>query len=165
MKCKKCLRKGEELEHYSPVKGIKQIDPNKTGQNLPKEVNRTKMAWFYRKGSTPESVIKDRAKSKYVVELPNHVRLYDLHTDPDQIVSNLHEQSKTRQMNPGVVHHDELYDAIKNAGYHGVFHSGHPTLPHAVGMFDPQSVKEEQPLDVDFSDDVALKHATHRWDE
>ena len=152
------------LIHYSPKEGMKTIDPNTMGsRGIGSESRRgvpeNKMNFYYLERTKPEDIVTSGAKSKYVTSLGNK-KVYDIAKDPEHIWSGLKEKSMQRQMNQGVVSRDDYHEAIKNAGYHGIYNSSlDDTMRNAVGMFSPMKVEAEHPIHPnDFMEASAVNH-------
>ena len=163
------------LIHYSPEKQ-NYIDPEYHGvRRIGSEAKQGKpdhpMAFYYLEGVEPENIVTSGSKYKHVVPLGGK-RIYDIGTDPDKLGQTAHdaamEESQKRQVNRGIVRPDEFkkhyHQAIKDAGYHGIFNSSLPTdtMSHVVGLFygeKPQSVHRLHPND--FKETSAYDHHEH----
>lgn len=155
---------GINLIHFSPKEGMKTIDPNTMGSRgigseSKRGVPEHRMNFYYLEGTKPEDIVTSGAKSKYVTSLGNK-KVYDIAKDPEHIWSGLKEKSMQRQMNQGVVSRDDYHEAIKNAGYHGIYNSSlDDTIRNAVGMFSPMSVEAEHPIHPnDFMEASSIDH-------
>jgi hypothetical protein len=136
------FEKSEEirLEHYSPKQGLKQIDPRFKGTGVDRSARRDTWhphTFFYREGTTPESLVAQGSRLKYKVRLPATHKLYDLGTDPESHVR------VSMQASHGALNIDDVHERLKSAGYKGFYNSGHPTLPHVVALYDAVDVGEE----------------------
>jgi hypothetical protein len=141
----KCSKSEElekaKLEHYSSQQGLKSIDPKFKGRGVD---IRTKgrdtehpHSFFYRAGTLPEDVVASGAKSKYTVEIPDEMPLYDLATDSDGHIASAIEQ------NQGALNMDMVHQNLKDAGYQGFYNSAHPQLSNAVALYHEHPVSEE----------------------
>jgi hypothetical protein len=141
-----------KLEHYSHEQNLKEIDPKKMGSGADAQTKRGgpmehPHSFFYRSGHPlPEedSHIHRQASSKYHVELPSDVKLYDLSTDPHRLREKLIQETKHRQVNPGHPTPDELHERLKSHGYHGFYYSKHPSMSSVVALYDKVPVKSEE---------------------
>ena len=139
------------LQHYSPQKDLKEIDPSHAGKGVDRSrnVSAHPISYFYKEGAVPESVVTEQGPHQYSVNLPEGFPIYDIGTDPEKHIENLHNESMNRSTNPGVLHNDEIHSRLKEHGYKGFEHTGHPTHKGIVGLYEKQSVmqKSERPLD------------------
>jgi len=158
----KAAGRPSELDHYSPRQGLKHIDPKYKGTGVDsggRAANRAQghqYSFFYRAGSEPEHVVTSGSNSKYVVDMPEDSKLYDLASDPAGIIGSLRNKGN---VNPGMVDMDQVHGAIKEAGYHGFFNSAHPHLANVVALYQASPVKREEPVRKaeDDSDDFVNK--------
>lgn len=147
-----------KLIHYSPTKGVKEIDPNYhrirgIGAEAKQGAPEHKTSFYYLENIDPEPVVLTGSKSKYVTSLGNK-KLYDIYKDPDRIgeksLSKLKEEANNRNTNKGIVYPHEkrpaYHKAIREAGYNGFYNSGYGadhTMGNVVAMFDKMSPEEE----------------------
>lgn len=136
----------QELIHYSTTGNLKQIDPLHAGTGAPSArykqgVPEHKTSFYYIKGSQPENLVTQSAKSKYNVKLGPEHKLYDLSADPLKMMDRAHNEY-------GVYDSDILLGNIKNAGYHGVWYprSENPVIRSTVELFHPHPVHSEEML-------------------
>ena len=160
-----------KLIHYSPVQGLKVIDPNFHGErHIDEEVKqgppKHKLSFFYLKGAKPESVVTTGVKSKYIASLGNK-KLYDIGKDPEEIHNELKEKSLNNQMNPGIVSKEDYHKAIRDKGYNGIYNSSlNPTMSKVIGMFSPVEVNEEIPIHPnDFTEATDFNHHIHQIED
>lgn len=135
-----------ELVHYSPVAGLKEIDPNKMGTSGVKSggqykhgIPDTKTSFHYIKGTEPEDIVTQDAKSKYKLSVhPQH--LYDLSADPKKLVHQAVEE------NQGAWNTDMIFNKIKQNGYKGIWapSADHPVIRGTVQMFHPHPIEQEE---------------------
>lgn len=139
------------LVHYSPVEGLKTIEPKYHGvRGIGEEVKRTspehRMSFFYTEGTQPEDIVLSGAKSKYTTKLGDK-KVYDIATDPEGLIANAKEKANEKMINRGVFTHDDMHDAIKSAGYHGFRNSSlGPQMGNVIAMYHPMNV-EESPIE------------------
>ncbi len=153
-----------KLIHYSPTKGLKELDPKfhgvrKIGAEAKQGAPTHGMNFFYLEGTEPESLVTTGSKSKYVSSLGNK-KVYDIGTDPDGLYGKAKEIADQRQMNPGIVQKDDYHQAIRDAGYHGIYNSSlGDTMNSVVGMFDKMHINEEHDMHLnDFKEASAENH-------
>ena len=135
------------LVHYSHLSGLTRLDPKFYGTGHRGAEHRRApgpRTFYYLEGTKPEDVIAQRAPHKYVAELPEGHRIYDVGTDPHGVIVRAAEQAKNRQVNPGILTPEDKEEAVRSAGYHGMYDSTHPQVPNAVAYFHPLDVKEEK---------------------
>lgn len=152
------------LIHYSPEQGLKSIEPKfhgvrKIGSEAKQGAPTHKLAFFYAEGAKPESLVTTGVKSKYVTNLGNR-KIYDIAKDKDKLWSKAKSLADQRQINPGVVDKDDFHQAIKDAGYHGIYNSGldKDTMGMVVGMFHPTDVNEEHEMHPKDFDEASSKN-------
>jgi len=152
------------LIHYSPEQGLKSIEPKfhgvrKIGSEAKQGAPTHKLAFFYAEGAKPESLVTSGSKSKYVTNLGNR-KIYDIAKDKDKLWSKAKALADQRQINPGVVDKDDFHQAIKDAGYHGIYNSGldKDTMGMVVGMFHPTDVNEEHEMHPKDYDEASSKN-------
>lgn len=139
------------LIHFSNRAGLKTIDPNHMGargigSESKRGVPENKISFFYLEGTKPESIVTSGAQSKYTTTLGDK-KVYDIGSDPDNILSYLKQKADARPTNPGMVTRDEYHEAIRNKGYHGIYNSSlDDTMKNAIGMFHPMNVESEHPI-------------------
>jgi hypothetical protein len=135
------LNKALPLEHYSSQQGLKQIDPRykKTGVDARVKGRDTEHphSFYYRAGTAPEDIVQNQAKSKYLVEIPDHAKLYDIGTDPE----NFSDQVKNE--NNGAFNMENMHQKIKESGHEGFYNSTHPQLNNVVALYHAHDVKGE----------------------
>jgi hypothetical protein len=141
----KSMVKGTKLEHYSTQEGLKEIDPKFKGQGVDVGVKGRDTehphSFFYVAGTEPERMVASRARSRYVIDLPAHAKLYDLATDPEKHVASAIAE------NQGVLSMDMVHAKLKRAGYHGFYNSKHPHgLTNVVALYHAQPVSEEHKM-------------------
>ena len=134
--------KSKKLEHYSTEEGLKQIDPKFKGRGVDAGVKGRDTehphSFFYIAGTEPEHIVSNRARSRYVIDLPDHAKLYDLGTDPEK-----HIEAAVAENN-GALNMDMVHARLKKAGYHGFYNSAHPYgLTNVVALYHAQPVSEE----------------------
>ncbi len=119
-----------DLIHYSSHPNLTEVDPKHHGSGVD---SRTKgrdtwhpHSFYYRAGTEPESVVKERAPHKYTASTEHS--LYDIGHDKEGHIAG-----------SGTM--DEAHEKIKAAGHGGFFNSKHDTLPHVVAMYHPLKVK------------------------
>lgn len=142
---------GIKLIHFSPQSGLKEIDPAHLGtRDLGEKKRRGEHPFsFFYLDNTPSHTSENQtvlggSRSKYVVNLGNK-KVYDLSNDPDNLYAKAKDVANRRQINPGIVQKDDMYQAVKDAGYHGFTYPKHgdPTMSRVVAMFDKMPVHEE----------------------
>lgn len=130
------------LEHYSSKQGLRSIDPKfkGTGVDVRTKGRDTEHphSFFYRAGTTPEEIVSGQAKSKYTVNIPDEMPLYDLATDNEGHIASAVEQ------NQGALNMDMVHQRLKDAGYQGFYNSAHPQLSNVVALYHEQPVSEEE---------------------
>jgi hypothetical protein len=144
----KCSKSEElekaKLEHYSSKQGLRSIDPRfkGTGVDVRTKGRDTEHphSFFYRAGTTPEEIVSGQAKSKYTVNIPDEMPLYDLATDNEGHIASAVEQ------NQGALNMDMVHQRLKDAGYQGFYNSAHPQLSNVVALYHEQPVLEEEGL-------------------
>jgi hypothetical protein len=139
------------LIHYSHSKGLKILDPNKQGTGQPGfdtkyGIPLVKTTYYYRENliRTPWSereLFHGNAIARYYAYLNPSQKIYDLGLDADSLRKKLLESGKT--VNKGIVTRDEYFQAIKDAGYYGVYNSCSDLLFDAVAVFYMHSVIED----------------------
>lgn len=131
--------KSQKLEHYSPKEGLTQIDPQFKGRGVDVRSNRAftehPHSFYYMAGTEPESIVAQSAKKKYVVDLPEEAKIYDIHNDPENFTQQVLKE------NNGAFNRDMLLGKIKSSGYHGFTHSG-SALPNVVALFHAMPISE-----------------------
>jgi len=167
-----------KMIHYSPKEGLKELDPKyhgvrgvgaETKQGQPKHP----MSFFYLENTKPEKErVTSGAKSKYVAE-KGKMKFYDIGKDPEGVYKRLKEKSIHKQTNPGIVHIEDYHQAIKDAGYHGIYNSSlGPTMRNVVGAFYRVPLISEHkihPKDhkmtsaIDHHGDDIVDHLTRRY--
>jgi hypothetical protein len=147
---KKTLKKAPvSLLHFSPKEGLKEIDPKfaRTGADKTAKHHQTEHphSFYYRKGTTlpPADAHVWSGATQYEIEIPDDARLYDIGSDPEKHIKQLHEFSKEKPVNPGLVTMDDIHGMLKELGYHGFYNSNHPQLSNVVGLYHSQPVKKE----------------------
>lgn len=135
-----------KLTHYSPIKGLKAIDPAhmgssgvKSGGQYKYAIPETKTSFHYLDNTTPEDVVSEKAKSKYTSQIdPAH--LYSLSHDHKGIAK------EAVKRNNGVWDTDQVLSAVKNAGYKGVWapEAQNDVIRNTVQLFHPHKVNEEK---------------------
>lgn len=169
-----------KLVHYSPEKGMESIDPNyhgvrKIGQEAKQGAPTHRMSFYYAEGVEPESIVTTGAKSKYVVSLGDK-KIYDISQDPLNLRQKAGKKAQEnadayakakgwvgRSMASQQDVRDAYHQAIRDAGYHGIFNSSHnDTMSNVVGMFE--AMKPEAEYDMhqnDFKETSAKDHHAH----
>jgi GNAT superfamily N-acetyltransferase len=132
-----------ELEHYSHVQGLKQIDPNqaRTGVDQSSRSNqyRNKISFYYPKGyQNPEHVVTSRAKSKYTTKLNPEHKIWDIKTHGADLINQI------KQSNQGALDMDMFMDKLKEQGFHGF--KTRPQGLEMVAMFHPLDVAHEEKI-------------------
>jgi 8-oxo-dGTP pyrophosphatase MutT (NUDIX family) len=135
----------EEFDHYSPMRGLKRLDPSMQGTGAfglhggeAQRQNRIPRTYLYHAGTEPESTFKAGQYQKYRAKLPKGWKLYDIGKDPEGYM-----RPKWRQTDEGRIYEpadlDEVERKIRKK-YHG-YKNYHPTVPNAVAVFYPLDVK------------------------
>jgi len=137
-----------ELIHYSPIQGLKEIDPEKMGSSGVRSggqykygLPETKTSFHYIKGTEPEDIVTSGAASRYKSFVhPQH--LYDLQKDPKGLVS------QAIQNNGGAWNTDMIFSNIKKNGYKGIWapNADHPVIKGTVQLFHPHPIATEENL-------------------
>jgi len=152
---------GTKLIHYSKKSGLQSLDPEFAGTGVKGEDTKQgkpkhPTTWYYTEGVEPESIVTSGAKHKYVADLGSK-KLYDIGKDPNRLYSQAKDKAQEevdmrtkakgwtgKRMANGDDIHNHYYQSIKNAGFHGVYHSGlDNTMSHAVGMFESMKPEAE----------------------
>lgn len=134
-----------QLIHYSPVQGLKQLDPNQMGTSgvrgaqYKRGIPEHRSTFFYTANSKPEDSVVQNAKSKYVVNLSPEHKVYDLKNDPHQLVAEM------KNRNNGAWNEDMLHGVIKEKGFHGVQWKMHDGTD-VVQMYHPIDIHQEESL-------------------
>lgn len=140
-----------KLIHYSSKEGLKELDPKYHGvRGIGAETKQGQpdhpMSFFYLENTKPEDIVTGGSTRKYVAE-KGKMKFYDVGRDPDNIYSKLREGAMNRQVNPGMVRREDYHQAIKDAGYHGIYNSSlGPTMRNVVGAFYRVPLKSEHRL-------------------
>jgi hypothetical protein len=134
-----------ELEHYSPNTDLKEIDPKFQGSGVDARTRRRSEhphSFYYIAGTEPEHIVASQARSKYVVEIPEEAKIYDISEDPMRYVNQV------IQNNNGAFNMDMMHELIKQGGYHGFMASKHPheQMRNVVALYHSQPVKKETKL-------------------
>lgn len=133
----------QDLEHYSPKAGLKSIDPKfkRTGVDQASRSNQLShdISFFYPKGTEPEHVVLQPAKSKYTVRLGKDHKIFDAAQH-----GNEHIQA-VKDANQGVFNLDNFISRLKEHGFHG-FKTTPQGIP-MVALFDSAKVHSEEPVD------------------
>lgn len=135
------------LVHFSKHPDLQELDPNYmgTGTHSPETkhgVPSTRRTFYYREGEGAyEPSVTGSARHKYKTSIPKDHKLHNIAEDTGGIYKKLKSEAMKRQVNPGMVTSEEYIDAIKDAGFHGYYNSGHSRLPHVVALFHKQPVK------------------------
>lgn len=152
-----------KLIHYSPQQGLKTIEPKyhgvrKIGEEAKQGAPEHRLSFFYLEGAKPESIVTTGSKSKYVTNLGG-LKIYDIAKDKDKLWSKAKELADQRAVNRGVVQKDDFHQAIKDAGYHGIYNSGlsKDTMGKVVGLFHPVGIDKEYPLHPKDFDEASSK--------
>jgi len=150
------LHKSEEqpttLIHYSRTPGLTEINPKQMGTSGVKSGGQYKYfnpstiadyphTSFYYKKDEPEDIVKQGSASKYTVTLEPHQKLYDLSHDKDGLVK------QAVQENQGVWNTQNVFQKIKDAGYHGIHVTSpeaHPVIQNTVQIFHPHKPDKEE---------------------
>lgn len=157
------IQKNEEgqktrLVHYSHIPDLTRLDPAFYGtghRGAEHKRSPGPRTFYYLEGTKPEDVVTQKAPYRYVAELPEGHKIYDVGSDPHGVVARAAERTKSRQINPGVLTPEDIEDAVKEAGYHGLYNSSHPNIPNAVSYFHPLEAKrEEEPMGKSFFEDL-----------
>lgn len=163
------------LIHYAPQQQ-ERISPEYHGvRKIGAESKQGKpdhpMSFYYLEGVEPESIVTSGSRYKHIVPLGGK-KIYDIGTDPDNLSSKAYEkaseEANQRQINRGLVRPDEhkrhYHQAIKDAGYHGIFNSSLPTdtMSHVVGLFTTEKPSSILPLHPnDFKQTSTYDHHKH----
>lgn len=132
------------LTHYSKIPNLKELNPDFMGTGTPSYENRrgipeVRRAYFYANDEKPEDLVTKDARSKYIVNAPQDLKIYDLATDKEGYIdSSLKE-------NNNVWNSDKILQKIKDAGYHG-FSNSDSSLPQVVGIFNTLKPDREEIL-------------------
>lgn len=168
---------GTKLIHYSPQKGLQELNPEhhgvrKIGAEAKHGAPEHRMTFYYAEGVEPESIVTSGAKSKYVVDLGDK-KLYDIAKDPEGLRGKAKDMAQKavndyakkkgwvgQSMATGEDVKNAYHQAIKDAGYHGIYNSSlDNTMSHAVGMFYPMRPEVEHELHPnDFKKTSAKNH-------
>lgn len=140
-----------KLIHYSPTQSLSELDPQYHGiRAVGAEAKQGKpvhpMSYYYLENTKPEKVVMTGTKSKYITSLGDK-KLYDIGKDPDGLYQRVKEEANKRRTNPGIVRKEDYHNAIRNAGYHGIYNSSlNDTMRNVVGMFEKMPVEKEYPI-------------------
>jgi hypothetical protein len=148
-------RPAMELDHYSPLRGLKELKPSMQGTGAfgihaqeSQRHNRIPRTYYYHAGTEPEGTFKAGHYQKYRAKLPKNWKLYDIGKDPEGYL-----RPKWRQTDEGRFYEpanlDEVEQKIRKK-YHG-YHNYHPTIPNAVALFYPLPVKPVAKNESDYS--------------
>lgn len=125
------LKKSEDAKcrmwHFSPAQDLKEL----------KKSDDKSMIYLYKEGAKTEPKITDKAKSKYMVELPSDHKIYDLSKDSDGL---LEQVGHGRDDNESIK--DFIVRKLKGSGYAGMCHSNGPH-PGVVAAFNNIPVSKE----------------------
>jgi hypothetical protein len=77
-------------------------------------------SFYYIAGTEPEHIAASDAGAKYVIEIPEEARIYDISQDP------MGYEQQVRELNNGAFDMDLMHELIKQGGYHGFIASNHP---------------------------------------
>jgi hypothetical protein len=121
------------------------------------------MIFFYLNNTEPEHIVTSGSKSKYITSLGDK-KLYDIGKDKDKLWSIAKEKADKRQINPGVIRKEDFHEAIRGAGYHGIYNSSlGPTMRNVVGMFEKIKIDKEHPIhERDFRIASDFDHHSHK---
>ena len=145
LKPKQTKSKQKQLfDHYSTHTGLTELNPKFQGTGaVGPEKARTKRiprTYLYHADTAPETHVAAGSKAKYRVELPSTAKLYDLGSDPHELMT-----PKVRKTKYGTfyepVDFDTVEKKIKSMGYFG-YHSYSPTVPNAVAVFSKVKAKQ-----------------------
>lgn len=155
---------GTKLVHYSRQQGLTELNPDfagtgTKGEDTKQGKGKHSVTWYYGEGVEPESIVTSGSKSKYITDLGNK-KLYDIGKDPHGLWGKAQESAQQkadeyakskgwvgRSMTNTEDVRNEYHQAIKDAGFHGIFNSGlDNTMSHAVGMFEAMKPEAEHPL-------------------
>lgn len=158
-----------ELDHYSPMRGLKRIDPSFQGTGAfglhggeAQRTSRIPRTYYYHAGTEPESTFKSGSMQRYRVKLPKGAKLYDIGKDSHNLF-----RPKVRHTDDGVIHEpmdlDEIEKKIRKLGFYG-YKNYHPSIPNAVAVFYPLDAKPmsksvSEPLELAKTDvEVLMQH-------
>ncbi|HLD91695.1 MAG TPA: hypothetical protein VI911_11910 [Patescibacteria group bacterium] len=157
-----------KLIHYSPQQGLTELDPEHHGvRGIGSEAKQGKpehpMSFFYLENTEPEHIVTSGSKSKYITSLGSK-KLYDIGKDSHNLWSQAEEIAQKRQTNPGVVRKEDFHNAIRNAGYHGIYNSSlGDTMKNVVGMFEKMPIEKEVPMHpMDFKRTTSFDHNSNK---
>lgn len=132
-----------QLEHYSKTPGLKNIDPKYIGTGVPARGQETKQtahphSFYYKPEAPTEELVTRGATHKYMVDLPEDAKIYDISTDPEGFAKQVRDQ------NNGAFNMDMMHEKMKNSGYHGFEMSQHPveSMRGVVGLYHSMPVSE-----------------------
>lgn len=133
----------KKLIHYSPVQGLKNIDPAKSGTGVDARARRSTEhphSFFYKENAPTEKMFVDSAKSKYTIQVPHDYPIYDIGAD------HLGLKTKAIQENGGAFNKDLMFQKIKENGYMGFHDPQHHVeeMKSVVALFHPQEVSQEE---------------------
>ena len=158
-----------ELDHYSPMRGLKRIDPSFQGTGAfgmhggeAQRASRIPRTYYYHAGTEPESTFKSGSMQRYRVKLPKGAKLYDIGKDSHNLF-----RPKVRHTDDGVIHEpmdlDDIEKKIRKLGFYG-YKNYHPSIPNAVAVFYPLDAKPmsksvSEPLELAKTDvEVLMQH-------
>jgi hypothetical protein len=132
-----------ELDHYSPLRGLRTIDPSFQGTGAfglhgqeTQRQSRIPRTYYYEADTEPESTFKTAVMQRYRVKLPPNAKLYDIGKDPEKLM-----RPKWRNTDEGRFYEppdlDDVEHQIRKRGYHG-YKNYHPSIPNAVAVFYKQ---------------------------
>jgi hypothetical protein len=134
------------LYHYSPHKGLKEIDPlhyGTSGKDISLEykqgIKHLVPRSYHYESDQPEGVIAND-RHRYEVYMPDDHKIYDLGHDPEGIAQKVHKQSGL--VGPGL--YDLIEHEIKSSGYHG-YKNSKSTLPHVIAHFHKLDIHDPHP--------------------
>jgi len=172
-----------KLIHYSPTKNLETIDPNyhgkrKIGSETKQGTPKHRMSFYYTEGVEPESIVTTGSKSKYIISLGNR-KIYDIATDSERLWGKAAKKAQDdmdiyakakgwigRHRASAEDIRNNFHQAIRDAGYHGIFNSGlGETMSNAIGMFEPIEPEAEYDMHQnDFKETSAKNHHNYEKD-
>lgn len=133
-----------DFEHYSRVKGIKELDPKKQGTSYVKgqerqRPNRVPRSYVYVAHTTPESEVVGGGAERYVGVIPPGTKMYDFSEDGLGLLTPQWHDTPKGQIYE-VPDLDEVEKHLYDNGYHG-YTGYNPDIPNAMVLFYPTKVQ------------------------
>lgn len=132
----------KKLEHYSSKQGLQTIDPKHIGSGIGSRQERNAAhphSFYYRPEAVKEDFVTGQAKSKYIVDIPEEAKIYDISRDEHGFAKQI------RAENNGAFSMDAMHQKLKESGYHGFEMTAHPNeeMRGVVGLYHAMPVKQE----------------------